>query len=192
MNSAPEQTDERRSAAESTAGPVGVRGWLLWLGIGQVFGVLVGLTSWGTLGESLGGDVWAFGEQVRWHRPLLLLETAAQVAMPIAGVVGLFLISRRDPMTPTFYVWFLGLLAAYGVAGYIGIQAVSTELEALLARHGGSLEEVRQMRTDATSNALRLVAVGLVWGLYWRRSRRVKNTFGATLPATTHATHHGA
>src|SRR2546427_2352889 len=97
----PNQSDLRR------LGPRGIGGWLAFFVVSQLISAALTLVSLiGNL-DAFRGDAWALGDQVPVYRPLVIIETVAQVALVALIAVGLALLFKQHPSTKTFYTRFL-------------------------------------------------------------------------------------
>jgi len=99
---------------------------------------------------------------------LLMIAQAVRVG---ARFVGLWLFVHEDRRTPAFWtVFFAAVIPLDLVAGLLG-GAVSSLYT------GGAFAAAA---TRGVGREWWAVAFSIAWGLYWWRSRRVRNTYGYT------------
>jgi hypothetical protein len=116
-------------------------------------------------------DSLAANALVPGYAALMVLELSVRaIQLPII-VTGLVLIFRRSRITPRFwfvvFCWVVTFSAIDLVAGSI--------LNDMLGRAiGGSIETPKESLT-----LIRQLLMGIVWAAYWRKSDRVRRTFGS-------------
>ncbi len=140
--------------ANSDAGPVGIGGWLVI----PTFWIVV----WPLLGVRALMDAWAIRSSWSDLSPdlqrLLLAEVignCVMIVLSIATATSLFRNGSKAPVLAT--VWLLAF-AVFTVLVQLGVSEATGEEPNLKVMAGA-------------------VAFALVWGLYFRASQRVKNTF---------------
>ena len=169
-------------------GPRGIGGWLAFFVVSQL--ISVALTLANVIGnlDAFSGDAWALGDQVPIYRPLLIVETVAQVALVALIAVGLTLTFKLHPSTKTFYTRFLLGVFIYAVIEFAGLKLLYGQMTDLVVSAGQPTTELEESGSKATVATLRLALYSLIWLAYWKQSVRVANTFppreGPSLPAT--------
>jgi len=153
----------------------GVGGWLAWhmLGVGLVGAYL--LVTVREVGEQVGTGIWMLDGVLSHVRPLLMLESAMHVFQLVAFAVGIYLVVQRRPETPLFFAFVLSALAAFGLVDLIFAGGLAAQMGSRLGAEfvGEATSEINK----ATRENLRLALFGLIWSLYWIRSKRVAVTF---------------
>ena len=153
---------------------VGPHGWLALFIFGQVVGVVVWLARLAPTWDEYVNGV-GFGAAMAGMQSLIVLETAVQLAsMPIA-VGGLVLLFRRSPLTPRYWFAYFAASGVYLLADVVltpWVQQQATRLIGAAALEAGlePRERVQQYRQ---------LIVTFAWALYWARSQRVRESFGA-------------
>ena len=158
-------------------GPVGIRGFLLLFTVGQIVALLINGAQLPSLLEGFAPDVWALGNSIPAYRPMVVIEALGQVAIIGCGAIGLWLLLRKDVRTPRFYRIFLAFVVGYGLIELGGSHLVYSDFIELATQAGQPTQDLEGLRREASTTALRMIAGCLVWGLYWRKSKRVANTF---------------
>jgi transglutaminase-like putative cysteine protease len=148
-------------------GLVGIRGWLLWLGVSLVLRPVVFLVSLSQLGTAMSMDNWAalttFGSSTYnalWA-PLLLVELAVGLGQLVFSLLLLVLFFQRRSSFPRLAI---ALLAASVV-----LQAADVAL--------GSLLPAGQVEPSDIAKIIRAALLVAIWSAYLLRSERVSSTF---------------
>ena len=143
--------------------------WFFISGVGAVFGQGYSLVLWGEYLHALSASL-----ELPHPRAVLAIEIVRvfiRVMIFVGCVTGLWLFANDDRRTPAFWtVYFTAAIPldlAFGVLG-VAISALAGD-ESILAA----------MRAHTPETALP-IAIDVAWGMYWRRSRRVRNTYGYT------------
>jgi hypothetical protein len=163
----------------SKPAPSGIGGWLILFIIGQV-GVIIMSVSALSGGFDDMWESWALGDQFSYLRPLLIVENSMLVVQLVVPIIGLALLFRRSPAAPRLWITYFICVVLYAAID-IGMTNVFVEdLRPLLDE--ATIVEVEKETGKASRLNVRAIFSSLIWGLYWGRSVRVKNTFG---PAPT-------
>ena len=168
---------------ETFADEAGIGGWLLLFCVMEGIAVLANLRGLPENFRALGPEAWAVGEQAALYRPLVVFELIANVVLAGGGAIGLFLIFRRHPRTPLFFVALLAFSAICGVVEMLGAGRLYEQLLAITNAAGGNAVDrlrLRNFRSDMTFRGFQMLVVGAGWAFYWRISDRVARTFGQT------------
>ena len=152
----------------------GVGGWLMLFTIGQSASILLWLSrARPSLDQYVGGI--GIAAAVPGMEPVMVLEGAMfLLALPIT-IIGLFLIGRRSVYAPRFWFAWLASSAAYQFLDLWVTGFLNPRLVQLVGADTSSGTASAQMASD-----VRLLVVTLIWAGYWARSRRVRETFGAS------------
>ncbi len=147
----------------------GFGGWFVWFFISTV----AGIAYQGYWLVRSGGYLHAWStSQLPQARVVLGIEvvlTFIRIGLFIGRAAGLWLFVNEDRRTPAFWTGYF--------TAAVPVQLVFRLLGAALASR--ALDET--FATAALANArgtLGPIAVCVVWAFYWRRSRRVRNTYG--------------
>lgn len=148
-----------------------IGGWLGFFVLGGVGTCVYLLFTMGQVTSTVAGNTWMLGAAVRWFRAGLFVEGTAHLLQLFGTLFGLVLIFRRSPLAPVFWIALLTTSVIYGIYDLSAMSGFETQLERAL---GSSLDSDtdRDIATAATRNA-RLVVFGLLWSLYWAKSKRV-------------------
>lgn len=165
-----------RQEGSRTQGPKGIGGWLLLFVVGQVLSLILNVRNALDLSK-FSQDAWSLGDHVSLYRPLIVIEELCTVLLCVGGVVGLILLIRKKPQTPRFYFDYLVFVAGFGLLEIGGMALLLPRLAAFIHASGGSTEALIQDQSALNATELQQIAYGLVWLLYWRKSRRVASTF---------------
>jgi hypothetical protein len=155
-------------------------GWLAFFAFAQTVAFFVAayhaIGSWTSYTGGIG-----FAAALPGMEALLVTETAFLMLSPILIAIGMVLFWRRSPLTPRFWVGFCVATMVYLLADYSLGAALNSGLHRLIG------EELSSQGESAAETRLvvRQVFANLAWGLYWIKSTRVRNTFGATALDTT-------
>jgi hypothetical protein len=153
----------------------GIGGWLAWhmFGVGLVSVYM--LATFREIGSEVGTGVWMLEGVVSYIRPLLLIESAAHVFQLLGFAIGIYLVVKRRPETPLFFAFVLMTIAAYGIFDFSLVNGMVAQLGSKLGPQfaKGAMKEINK----AGASNLRVAMFGLIWSLYWIRSKRVVATF---------------
>jgi hypothetical protein len=152
-----------------------VSGWLSLFLFGQCVALFMALANLAELPASI-RDGFKLGAVIVALRPLLVLESAMSLLLPVSIVIGIVLIVRRDRHAPRFWFAYLALSAAYLVVDLVVGEYLNAQLTRLL---GSGYTDAPSVRGSSTTAMLRQILVTVVWALYWVRSERVRATFGS-------------
>jgi hypothetical protein len=152
----------------------GIGGWLALFALARAVAVLFTLTqigsSWHDYVRSAG-----IGAAVNGLGPLIVLETfIAFVSLPLV-LCGLILLLRRSPYAPRFWFAFLLFSALFPLGDALAMSFIEPQLKALV---GGAALANKDVKSRLPA-LLQPAAFGLIWALYWVKSKRVRATFGA-------------
>jgi hypothetical protein len=149
----------------------GFGGWLMWFFISSAITVFGEGRALVRLGEYLQLYSASHMPNVRTVLAIEVLRTLIRVIMFSALVIGLWLFAHEDRRSPAFwtayFVAVIPLNLAFAVLG-VAVSALAWDVRVAAA-----------VRIHAPE-AYWPIAVAVAWGLYWRRSRRVRNTYGYT------------
>jgi hypothetical protein len=169
----PSSATEAAPAVPPGAGPAGLSGWLVLVGLGlfvtpfrlaifllQTFPPIFRDGTWGTLttpGSAPYHPLWA---------PLLLVEMAINFIFIVMSIYLLFLFFRKSARFPKLYVMFLLSNLAFLLADAFAVTIV--------------LPDQPFMDPNTAGEFVRSVVSVSIWVPYLFLSKRVKNTFVRT------------
>jgi hypothetical protein len=157
------------SVTDSPGGKYPIGGWLTLFVLGQSLGLVIGAAQFRSVGDEYHGAM-TVGAIAPAMPALVLFEIAVQVALFAGSVAGLTLIFKRHPAAPRFWFAILLFLVGYSALDLAIASDVNGSLFSALGTEVPAMKEYNQL-------ARQLVA-GAIWALYWRRSKRVRRTFG--------------
>jgi hypothetical protein len=158
-------------------------GWLFFFVIGGVVTTIWLLATIGEVESTIGTDMWMLAAPVPGFRSTLFLEATAHVLQLGGTVVGLFLIYRRSPLAPVFWVVLLITALFYAVYDLMAASDFKSQLETALGTSLGA-ESEKEMSTAAGRNS-RVVGNTILWSFYWLYSKRVRVVFAPRVPEAT-------
>ena len=161
--------------------PSGIRGWLLLFVIGQIALVIYAVA---VLPSVVGSTIrqWPRGHNISMLRPVLTLGLFGSLFTTVLPLIGLGLIQTRSPDAPRYWSTCLAFMALYAAAAFILNVVLSNQLVNVVGPAGA--HDAAKSLDERNGGYIRMVVGTLIWASYWRRSLRVRNTFGAT-PAGT-------
>ncbi|HEX7708732.1 MAG TPA: DUF2569 family protein [Thermoanaerobaculia bacterium] len=158
----------------SKSAPSGIGGWLILFVIGQI-GVIVMSVSALSSGFDDMWESWSLGDQFSYLRPLLVVENSMMVVQFVVPVVGLTLLFKRSPAAPRVWITYFICVVLYAAFDIGMTKTFVEDLRPLLDE--SAMVEVENETRKANRLNVRAIFSSLIWGLYWGRSVRVKNTF---------------
>jgi hypothetical protein len=160
-----------------------IGGWLAFFFFGGVVTIIWLLATIGEVGSTIGSGMWMLAAPVPAFRYTLFLEATAQLLQLGGTVIGLFLIYRKSPLAPLFWVFLLITALVYSLYDIIAASNFKSQLETSLGTSLGAETET-EMSTAAGRNS-RLVVNAILWSLYWVSSKRVRVRFAPRVPEVT-------
>lgn len=159
------------------SGPSGVRGWLLFFVISQVWALAIT-----TIGLRTSMRVIVEDLDAAWRWPIYtfsdILQLGVILLILVGCLLGLYKIHVGGPEAARFYRAFLpaiaGATALLILTRWMGHQ----EIAKYLVEHGRSTTRIDGIWGVFWQTEITRVSYGLIWYLYWTRSVRVANTFG--------------
>lgn len=151
----------------------GFGGWLTWFfisGMGAVIAQGYSLVLRAEILHALSPAL-----QLPHTRTVLAIEIVRTFILVIlfgGRITGLWMFVNEDKRTPAF--WTAYFTAAIPLELAFGVLGVATSAVAWFSE--GLAAAVRAH----TAETVWPIAFAVAWGLYWRRSRRVRNTYGYT------------
>jgi hypothetical protein len=159
-------------------GPEGIGGWLLWFLFGQGIWLLLSFIRIPAAFGALGPSHEAFLTGYSMARPVLIMEAAWSLVVFFGPAIGLYLSITKSRLTPRFWAVYLLTVGGY-VALDIGLgAALRSQMHAAITDQSVIARIDESMGRAELSNLKMLLWVG-VWSLYWKKSLRVRNTFGS-------------
>lgn len=159
-----------------TGAPAGLGGWLGVLGVMLVWGCYLQVRSLGDITGAISVDAWPALTQpgsAQYH-PLwsitILLEIVGGLGTVIMRLLLIVTYFQRRSSFPRLFVWVL-----VGSMAYLGLDfALGSMIPATAAEYSG--KQLGKLLAGSLG--------GVLWALYLMRSRRVRNTFVRSRPAT--------
>ncbi|MGJ4857842.1 DUF2569 domain-containing protein [Labrys sp. La1] len=159
--------EHRPDSLPPVVGPVGIGGWLVLPLLDivitpfySVYEVYSMLTGWDLLGPNVGGAVDGRFEAARLP---LLAYAFTSVARGALAAYCLSLMLKRSPQTPRWMIIYYAIEFMFGFLDFF----INRALEGILQQAGSQDYWILAFN----------IAICLIWIAYFRRSRRVANTF---------------
>ena len=160
-----------------------IGGWLSLFVFGGVVTVVWLLATIGEVESTIGTDMWMLAAPVPGFRSTLFIEATAHLLQLGGTVVGLFLIYRRSPLAPVFWVFLLITASVYALYDIIAASDFKSQLAASLGTSLGA-ETEKEVSAEAGQNS-RAVGNTILWAFYWLYSKRVRVVFAPRVPEVT-------
>lgn len=100
----------------------------------------------------------------------LKFELIAQILFLVSAIYLIYLFFRKSSKFSKYYVLYLVAFAIYAILAYIITSSLSISYE-------GIRETVEAALSEQASQVGRVIISALIWGLYMKKSKRVKMTF---------------
>ena len=114
---------------------------------------------------------------MRWFQLFVVTEVVCQVVLLAGIVTGLVMIFKRHFRTPAYYQVLLAFVVVFGLIELAGTYLTFGALAELAGDEVS--DEVSLDAYQAYASGARMILWAGIWTLYWRRSKRVANTFAA-------------
>ena len=114
---------------------------------------------------------------VPYFQLFVVAEVVCQVVLLAGLVAGLVMIFKRHFRTPVYYQLLLAFVVVFGLIELAGTYLTFGVLADLAGDEVG--DDASLDTFQAYASGARMIVWALIWTLYWRRSKRVANTFPA-------------
>jgi hypothetical protein len=154
----------------------GVGGWMAWFLFAQLLSFLLALVRVTHVWTTVHGTSWSMGEVIPELRPMLAMESIANIAQLTSPIVAVVLTTRLDQRARPWWLLHLGMIFLFAS---LDIAAGARLLEAMPLVTGIEGAQRASVAIDtAREKNVRVLLGSATWFLYWYRSRRVRLNFG--------------
>jgi len=154
-----------------------VGGWLLVFVIIQVITCVLAFRNLAAVPASFTVEGRNLQTAVPPFLAYVLFQVFALLVKCVVPIVGLVLLFRRSHQAPVFFKVFLSFVILEGLIALLAFPLLYPSLAAAFREAGDSLAPLEAARDAQFSSGLSKVGYGVVWLMYWFRSKKVARMF---------------